>query len=178
MTIDYTSPGDMTGIVSASSAVAPSRPFTDETGRQRCALSPWLCTSFRLDGRAQSFYGTFGNARSQLIPDIFEQPESVPTVSREELLRLIDEGSVTLIDVRPPEEYVLGHLPCAQNIPLEEIATRLRQLHPNREEVAYCHGPCCIPSEQAIKLLRSRGMSEKRDLEGVSEQSVAGLPYQ
>jgi len=176
MTIDFTSLGDMTGTVTASAA--PSRPFIDETGRKRCALSPWLWTSFRLDGRAQSFYGTFGKTRSQLITDIFERPESVPTVSREELLRLIDEGSVNLIDARPPEEYVLGHLPCAQNILLEEIATRLRQLDPNREEVAYCRGPCCILSEQAIKLLRSRGMSEKRDLEGVPEQSVAGLPCQ
>lgn len=176
MTINFTSLGDMTGTVTASAA--PSRPFIDETGRKRCALSPWLWTSFRLDGRAQSFYGTFGKTRSQLITDIFERPETVPTVSCEELLRMIDEGSVNLIHVRPPEEYAPGYLPCAQNIPLEGFATRLRQLDPSPEEVAYCRGHCCMLSEQAIKLLRSRGMSTKRDFGGVTEQSIGGLPCQ
>lgn len=116
-------------------------------------------------------------ARNQLITDTLSRPDSVEAVSRDELLRLIEEENVTLIDVRPREEYDLGHLPGAQSIPVEDLAGRLGELTPGREVVAYCRGPYCILSVQAIEFLKTQGIAAKRFAGGVPEWKAAGLPW-
>ena len=117
-------------------------------------------------------------ARNQLIADTLSRPDNVEAVSRDELLRLVEGGSVTLIDVRPREEYDLGHLPGAQSIPVEDLAGRLGELAPDREIVAYCRGPYCILSVQAIEFLKTQGIAAKRFVGGVPEWKAAGLPCQ
>ena len=66
-------------------------------------------------------------------------------------------GSVTVLDVRPPDEYALGHLPGALNVQLEELGMRLAELDPGQEIVAYCRGPYCVLSFEAVAELRKRG---------------------
>lgn len=116
--------------------------------------------------------------RNRLIADTLKYPERLAEVSRDELLRLIEEDSITLIDVRPLEEYDLGHLPGALSMPVDELATRLKTIDPGREIVAYCRGPYCVLSAQAIALLHNHGISARRYFGGVPEWKAAGLPCQ
>lgn len=74
-----------------------------------------------------------------------------------ELLRRVEHGEVVLIDVRPRDEFETGHLPGAISIPLEEIQARIAELPRNREIAAYCRGPYCVLSHEAVALLRHRG---------------------
>ena len=71
----------------------------------------------------------------------FDERDSLDAVSRTELLDRLEAGIVTVLDVRPEDEFVLGHLPGAINIPLGELKWRLADLHPDREIIAYCRGP-------------------------------------
>ena len=111
----------------------------------------------------------------QVIERFFRKRDSLDAISRGELLRRLRENSVTLLDVRPEDEFVLGHLPGAINIPLRELTSRLRQLPPGREVVAYCRGPYCVLSFEAIALLRERGFKAHRLEDGYPEWKAAGL---
>jgi rhodanese-related sulfurtransferase len=99
-------------------------------------------------------------------------------VSREELLDRLRCGAVTLIDVRPEDEFAHGHLPGALNIPLGQLELRLAELPPDREVVAYCRGPWCVLSFEAVALLRRRGHLARRLEDGFPEWKVAGLPIE
>jgi 3-mercaptopyruvate sulfurtransferase SseA len=77
----------------------------------------------------------------QVIRSYFNQRDSLEPVSREELLQKSRAGEVTVLDVRPPDEFALGHLPDAVNIPLRELEARLAEFDPAQEIVAYCRGP-------------------------------------
>jgi rhodanese-related sulfurtransferase len=79
------------------------------------------------------------------------------------------------IDVRPHEEYVAGHIPGALSIPVEDLASRLKELGKEREVVAYCRGPYCMLSADAVRLLARRGYRARRLEEGVLEWRAAGL---
>lgn len=115
------------------------------------------------------------NAKSQVIADSLSRPETLAPVSREKLLKLIEEDGVTVLDVRPGEEYELHHLPGARNIPLDELVRRLDELDPGKPIVAYCRGPYCVMSDQAITLLREEGFDARRFPGGVPEWKAAGL---
>lgn len=82
---------------------------------------------------------------------------------------------MTLLDVRPEEEYIGGHLPGALNIPLRELASRLTELPKDTEIVAYCRGPHCILSVEAVEYLRRQGYRIRRFDEGYPEWVAAGL---
>jgi rhodanese-related sulfurtransferase len=82
---------------------------------------------------------------------------------------------VVVLDVRPQEEFDTAHLPYARSLPLPELAKRLAELPRNREIVAYCRGPFCLMSDEAVKLLRSRGYRARKTFDGVSEWQAAGL---
>ena len=84
----------------------------------------------------------------------FHQRDSLEAVSRSELVERISAGLVTVLDVRPRDEFALGHLPGALNIPLAELERRLGELSPDREVVAYCRGPYCVLSFEAVAALR------------------------
>jgi ArsR family transcriptional regulator len=85
------------------------------------------------------------------------------------------EGMVTLLDVRPEDEFALGHLPGALNMPLDELDRRLRELPRDREIVAYCRGPYCVLSVEAVERLRAKGFSVRRLEDGFPEWKAAGL---
>jgi ArsR family transcriptional regulator len=103
---------------------------------------------------------------------------SLEVLSREELLEGLRAGSVTLLDVRTPEEFQAGHLPDAINIPLDELESLLDQLPEDRELCAYCRGPYCVLSHQAAERLRKLGFRVRRFEEGFPEWKAAGLPVQ
>lgn len=95
-------------------------------------------------------------------------------VQGEELLRRVRDGSVTVIDVRPSEEYDAGHIPGAASIPVGELKKRLRELPKNREVVAYCRGPYCVMAIEAVELLRKHGYRATRMEQGVLEWRSRG----
>jgi DNA-binding transcriptional ArsR family regulator len=101
-----------------------------------------------------------------------DQLEAVP---RHELLRRAREGSVVVIDVRPAEEYLAGHIPGALSVPLERLEERIRKLPARKEIVAYCRGPYCLMAYQAVERLRARGRRARRLVEGLPEWRAAGL---
>ncbi|HHQ42203.1 MAG TPA: metalloregulator ArsR/SmtB family transcription factor, partial [Chromatiales bacterium] len=96
--------------------------------------------------------------------------EPVPAI---DLLERIRRGEVTVLDVRPPEEYAAGHLPGAVNIPLEELERRLGELPRDREVVAYCRGPYCVLAWEAAGRLREKGIPARRLEGGLPEWRLA-----
>ena len=112
------------------------------------------------------------------VREAFLGPEDVERIDRAELWRRAEEGAVTVIDVRPAEEYAGGHLPGAISIPLDELAERLADLPPEREVVAYCRGPYCVLSYAAVRLLRDHGRPARRLADGVLEWRAADLPLE
>jgi ArsR family transcriptional regulator len=99
-------------------------------------------------------------------------------VAPEELRRLMDEGRVTVLDVRPAEEFLAGHIPGAISAPLEELEHRLDQLPADREVILYCRGPYCLLADQAAQLLSERGIPSLRMPEGVPEWEAGGRPLE
>ncbi len=99
-------------------------------------------------------------------------------VSQEELLQRLDAGDVLLIDVRPEPEYRAGHLPGAISVPLLELRDRLPQLRGDREVVAYCRGPYCFLSAEAVRDLRAEGVRASRLIDGFPEWKAAGRPVE
>jgi rhodanese-related sulfurtransferase/DNA-binding transcriptional ArsR family regulator len=112
----------------------------------------------------------------QVIRSYFNDRDSMEPVSREELLEKSRAGVVTVLDVRPADEFALGHLPGAVNIPLRELEARLAQLDRGQEIVAYCRGPYCVLSYEAVAALRARGFKVRRLENGLPEWRAAGLP--
>lgn len=101
---------------------------------------------------------------------------ALKTVSRDELLAGLEDGSMAVLDVRPEEEYRAGHLPNAINIPVEQMEAMLGELPKDREIVAYCRGPYCVLSHEAVQRLRKLGYRVRRFDEGFPEWKAAGLP--
>jgi rhodanese-related sulfurtransferase/DNA-binding transcriptional ArsR family regulator len=112
----------------------------------------------------------------RVIRRYFNDRDSMEPVSREELLEKSRAGVVTVLDVRPPDEFALGHLPGAVNIPLRELEARLAELDGAQEIVAYCRGPYCVLSYEAVAALRARGFTVRRLEDGLPEWRAAGLP--
>lgn len=105
-------------------------------------------------------------------------PADTQAVDRDELLRRAEAGQVTVIDVRPAEEYVAGHIPGAVSVPLEELADRLADLPADGEIVAYCRGASCVLAHDAVRLLTARGRPATRLTDGMLEWRLAGLPVE
>lgn len=121
-------------------------------------------------------YGEASRAEvREIISDYFERVDSMEPVSRDVLLERLAAGEVTLLDVRPQDEYALGHLPGALNVPLSELEARLAELPKDHEIVAYCRGPYCVLSVEAVALLRAKGYRVRRFEEGLPEWKAAGL---
>ena len=85
-------------------------------------------------------------------------------------------GAVMVLDVRPKDEFGLGHLPGAVNVPLRELKARLAQFKRSQEIIAYCRGPYCVYADEAVRQLRRRGFSARRLEDGFPEWKRAGLP--
>ena len=95
-------------------------------------------------------------------------------IDDEELLRRVRAGDVTLVDVRPREEYVAGHLPGAISVPLSDLLKRAGELRKRRDIVAYCRGPYCVMALDAVDLLRRKGFRAHRLEHGVAEWRARG----
>ena len=100
--------------------------------------------------------------------------DAMETVAGVELLRRVKSGEVTVLDVRPSEEYRAGHIPGAVSIPLGELKARFKELPKNREVVAYCRGPYCVFAIEAVELLRKKGFAAHRMQQGVLDWRSGG----
>jgi len=114
----------------------------------------------------------------KLIQNFFTAQDEIEAVPAKELLKQARKGLVTVIDLRPVEEYAAGHVPGAINVPLPELQKRLRDLPKGKEIIAYCRGPYCLMSFTAVKMLRGRGHKARRLEAGLPEWRSAGLPVQ
>ena len=114
----------------------------------------------------------------RVVRGYFQHRDNLEPVSRLELLERVKLGLVVVLDVRPEDEFALAHLPGAVNIPFDELATRLAQLDPDQEIVAYCRGPYCVLSYEAVAALRARGFKIRRMEDGLPEWRAAGLPVE
>jgi rhodanese-related sulfurtransferase/DNA-binding transcriptional ArsR family regulator len=100
--------------------------------------------------------------------------DRMETVAGDELLRRVKNGEVTVLDVRPREEYRAGHLPGAVSIPIDELKARFKELPKNRDVVAYCRGPYCVFAVEAVQMLRKHGFKAHRMQEGVLDWRSRG----
>jgi rhodanese-related sulfurtransferase/DNA-binding transcriptional ArsR family regulator len=110
------------------------------------------------------------------LQQMMTDPDRLVQVGRKELLAQAKRGDIVVIDVRPQDEYDTAHLPHARSIPLPELASRLAELPRDLEIVAYCRGPFCLMSDEAVALLRQRGYRARKSLDGISEWQAEGLP--
>jgi rhodanese-related sulfurtransferase len=106
-----------------------------------------------------------------------DRDELDPVPAREVLARL-KNGLITVLDVRPAEEYAAGHLPGAINVPVDRLEKFLSKLPKRKEVLAYCRGPYCLMSFEAVEKLRKRGFKAKRLENGYPEWRAAGLPVE
>jgi rhodanese-related sulfurtransferase/DNA-binding transcriptional ArsR family regulator len=102
--------------------------------------------------------------------------DTLEPVTRTELQRRLKEGSATIIDVRPRDEYEAGHIPGALSMPVDDVQRRMRELPKSREVIAYCRGPYCLYSLDAVTLLRKHGYRARRADEGMPDWRAKGLP--
>jgi rhodanese-related sulfurtransferase len=117
-------------------------------------------------------------AVEKVLNSYFRERDNLEPVSRKELLRRMRDGLVTLIDTRPQDEFAAGHLPGAINLPLGELKRRLRELPRDQDIVAYCRGPHCVLSYEAVAELRKRGFKAFRLEDGYPEWKATGLPIE
>ncbi|MCZ7643199.1 MAG: metalloregulator ArsR/SmtB family transcription factor [Pseudorhodoplanes sp.] len=114
----------------------------------------------------------------EVMHSYFNNLDSMEPVTRAELMQRLRDGTATLLDVRPEDEYRLGHLPGAVNVSLSALRGRKFKLPKNREVVAYCRGPYCVLSFEAVRLLRERGYKARRLEDGFPEWKAAGFAVQ
>ena len=110
----------------------------------------------------------------QVTRQYLKERGAMEAVDGEELLRRVRHGEVTILDVRPPEEFRAGHIPGALSVPLPDLKRRLAELPKDRDVVAYCRGPYCVLAIEAVALLRKRGFRAYRMEQGVLEWRARG----
>ncbi|MDX5445834.1 MAG: metalloregulator ArsR/SmtB family transcription factor [Zoogloeaceae bacterium] len=110
------------------------------------------------------------------LQQIVETPDALQQLKRHELMEAARRGELVVIDVRPEAEYRAAHLPFARSIPLAELERRIAELPRDLDIVAYCRGPFCLLSDEAVKLLASRGFRVRKISDGITEWRAAGLP--
>ena len=127
--------------------------------------------------RALSRVGERNSAEiARVMATYFRARDEFEPVSRQELMERLRCGSAAVLDVRPEDEFNLGHVPDALNIPLAQLERRLAELPGDREIVAYCRGPWCVLSFEAVALLRDKGYRARRLEDGFPEWKMVGFP--
>jgi len=114
----------------------------------------------------------------RILRSYFYARDDLEPITRTELARRMKQGIVTVLDVRPEDEFALGHLPGARNIPLSQLKRRLSKLDRSTEIIAYCRGPYCVLSFEAVAQLRKLGFNARRLEDGLPEWKAAGLPIE
>jgi rhodanese-related sulfurtransferase len=104
--------------------------------------------------------------------------DALEAVDATELMERLSNGNVVVLDVRPEEEYRAGHIPGALSVPVDTLEAALHTLPRDREIVAYCRGPYCVFSDEAVALLRARGYRARRLRQGLPDWRAAGMPVE
>jgi ArsR family transcriptional regulator len=112
----------------------------------------------------------------RVVADYFVARDALEPVSRTELVERAARGEVVILDVRPAEEFVAGHIPGALSVPLDQLDAALSRLPRGAPIVAYCRGPYCVLAPQAVQRLRAKGYTARRLVDGMPEWRLAGLP--
>lgn len=113
---------------------------------------------------------------NQIVQDYFLARDALEPVGRSELVERAGRGDVLILDVRPQEEFLAGHIPGAVSVPLDQLDATLARLPKRRQVVAYCRGPYCVLAPQAVQRLREKGFKARRLEDGMPEWRLAGLP--
>jgi rhodanese-related sulfurtransferase/DNA-binding transcriptional ArsR family regulator len=114
----------------------------------------------------------------KVVRTFLKDRETMHSVGADELLDMMRGGDVIVLDVRPPGEFAAGHIPNARSMPLKELEKRLRELPKRRQIVAYCRGPYCVLSDDAVRLLSKKGFRVARLDIGLPEWRLLGLPVE
>jgi rhodanese-related sulfurtransferase len=114
----------------------------------------------------------------RVVEAYLEDRDALEAVDAPELMERLSDGSVVVLDVRPGEEYQAGHIPGALSVPVDALEAALQTLPKDRELVAYCRGPYCVFSDEAIAFLRSRGYRARRLRQGLPDWRAAGMPVE
>lgn len=135
------------------------------------------------DEKVAAFWSNLQDFSSRQLADLqvitarlVNDTEALEPVDRKQLLARARRDEVTVLDVRPAEEFNSGHLPYAVSLPLEELKAKLKQLPKDREIVAYCRGPFCLLAVEAVRFLKSKGYKAIRLDDGVQEWKAHGFP--
>jgi len=115
---------------------------------------------------------------AQLVRTYITARDDLEPIPAAELLKRSKQGLVTVLDVRPAKEFAAGHLPGAINVPVEDLGKRLGKFPKGREVIAYCRGPYCLLSVDAVALLRTKGYKARRLEDGFPEWKASGLPVE
>jgi rhodanese-related sulfurtransferase len=110
----------------------------------------------------------------RITHEYLDRRSALEAVESDELVRRVRSGEVTVLDVRPTEEYEAGHIPGAHSIPLGQLSARMKEIPREREVVAYCRGPYCVMAVEAVELLRGRGFRAHRMEQGVTDWRARG----
>jgi rhodanese-related sulfurtransferase len=114
----------------------------------------------------------------RVVEAYLEDRAALEAVDATELMERLSEGSVVVLDVRPEKEYRAGHIPGALSVPLDALEAALQTLPREREVVAYCRGPYCVFSDEAVAFLRARGYRARRLRQGLPDWRAAGMPVE
>jgi rhodanese-related sulfurtransferase/DNA-binding MarR family transcriptional regulator len=114
----------------------------------------------------------------RVVEAYLEDRDALEAVDATELMERLSDGSVVVLDVRPGEEYRAGHIPGALSVPVGALEAALQTLPKDRELVAYCRGPYCVFSDEAVALLRARGYRARRLRQGLPDWQAAGMPVE
>jgi len=122
--------------------------------------------------------GTHLAELERVVQTFLEDRDTLEAVDVMELFTRLQDESVIVLDVRPEEEYRAGHIPGAHSVPLERLEAYLQYIPEDWEVIAYCRGPYCVFSDEAVALLRSRGYRARRLTHGLPDWRAAGMPVE
>jgi rhodanese-related sulfurtransferase len=114
----------------------------------------------------------------RVVKDFREQKQILESVTIDGLLKKMDEGHIVLLDVRPEEEYLSGHIAQSISIPIEQLADRIGELSLDKTIIAYCRGPFCVFADEAVALLKQHNYNAIRLEEGFPDWKLKGLPVE
>jgi len=114
----------------------------------------------------------------RIVKTFLQDRATLEPITVNELFARLQEPGLVVLDVRPTLEYAQGHIAGARSIPVDELASRLNELQPDQEIVAYCRGPYCVFADEALEILTSQGYKARRLIQGYPDWQIAGLPIQ
>src|SRR5918995_2300605 len=133
---------------------------------------------FRTWQAVRAFAETRLSEVDRVVEAYLEDRDALEAVDATDLLERLRDGSVVVLDVRPEEEYRAGHIPGALSVPVEALEAALKTLPRGREVVAYCRGPYCVFSDEAVAFLRAHGYRARRLRQGLPDWRAAGMPVE